>query len=182
MLRKLAAAVLVVGLALPYGCDVRPVAVLWGGGDGPATSLFVAVPVLLVLAYALHAFVPVIARFHERNGPALHGLFRAVYFMLAGGLLFMSLSDEPDAWPVWGAALVATMALLYWQQQRGTKAARLPLLLLTIVGLATVFYFGSLVDTGDLRVGGWVLTAGWLGAVVEEVRRLRGAQKVTHGG
>lgn len=76
MLKRLAAALLLVGLALPYGSGVRP---LTGAWDGVEPSLMIGIPLLITIAYALHTFLPPLARFHERNGPALHGVFRVVY-------------------------------------------------------------------------------------------------------
>lgn len=106
MLRKLGALVIVVGLCLPHGPDMRPVAVLWASWADLATRVFVGVPVLAALAYALHAFVPPLARLHEQHGPALHSVFRAVFFTLAGGYLHQGLTGERDAWPFWLAALL----------------------------------------------------------------------------
>lgn len=182
MLRKVGAILLVVGLCLPYGCDTTPVTILWTSWSEPAQLVFLGVPILLAIAYVLHVFVPPLARFHERNGPALHGVFRAVFFGLAGGYLASALNGEADARWFWGAALLASGALLYWQQQRGSKAERLPLLLLVAVGIPAVGYFLVLLDAGAFKVGAWVLTAGYLVAVVAEVRALRGAARITHGG
>lgn len=181
MLKKLGAAALLVGLVLPYGCGVRPITGAW---DGPSAILMIGIPVLVAIAYALHTFVPALARFHERNGPLFHGLFRVVYFLLAGMYLHDGIDGEDDAngWVSWVAALVVTGAILYWSQGRGTKALRLPLLLLMIVGLPAVYYFVSGLDGGGLQYGGWVLTAGWLLALAGEVDGLRGAARVAHGG
>lgn len=181
MLKKVAAAALLVGLVLPYGCDVRP---LTGAWDGLEAGIMLGVPVLVTIAYALHTLVPALARFHERNGPALHGLFRVVYFLLAGMYVHDGIDGEDDVnrWVPWVAALVVTGAILYWSQGRGTKALRLPLLLLMIVGLPAVYYFASGLSGGGLQYGGWVLTAGWLLAVGGQVAGLRGAAPVAHGG
>jgi len=179
MLKRLAAALLLVGLALPYAVGARP---LTGAWDGLESSLMIGIPVLITIAYALHTFLPPLARFHERNGPALHGLFRVVYFVLAGMYVHDGIDGESDGWVFWVAALVVTGGLLYWSQGRGTKAQRLPLLLLVVVGLPAVYYCLSGLHTGDLQAGGWVFTAGWALAVAAEVAGLRGAAKVAHGG
>lgn len=179
MLKRLAAALLLVGLVLPYGSGVRP---LTGAWDGLEPSLMIGIPLLITIAYVLHTFLPPLARFHERNGPALHGLFRVVYFVLAGMYVHDGIDGGSDGWVFWVAALVVTGGLLYWAQGRGTKAQRLPLLLLVVVGLPAVSYCLSGLDTGDLQVGGWVFTAGWVLAVAGEVASLRGAPAVSHGG
>ena len=180
MLRKLGAVLLMVGLSLPYGCDVRPITDVWGAGAKEA--LFIGIPVLLLIAYALHAFLPAIARFHERNGPMLHGLLRAVYFAIVGGYLW-TVADDSEGWPALIGSVAVTGALLLWQQGRGTKAQRLPLLLLTAAGVPVVLYFADVVLGGDgLQIGGWVLTAGYAVAVVAEVLALRGAPPIQHGG
>ena len=75
MLKKLAAVVLLVGLVLPYSCDTRPITGSW---EGAHRILMFGVPVLVTIAYALHQLWPALARFHERNGAALHGAFRAL--------------------------------------------------------------------------------------------------------
>jgi hypothetical protein len=178
MLKKLAAALLAVGLVLPYGCGVRP---LTGAWDGIEPVFLVGIPVLVTIAYVLHTFVPPLARFHERNGPFLHGVFRVVYFVLAGMYLLETIKGD-DPWFLGVAALVTTGAILYWSQGRGTKAQRLPLLLLIVVGLPAVYYCLSALRTGDLQYGGWLLTAGWLLAVGAEVDGLRAAPLVSHGG
>lgn len=179
MLKKLAAALLLVGLVLPYGFGVRP---LTGAWDGLEPSLMIGIPLLITIAYVLHTFLPPLARFHERNGPALHGLFRVVYFVLAGMYVHDGIARGSDGWVSWVAALVVTGGLLYWSQGRGTKAQRLPLLLLVVVGLPAVSYCLSGLDTGDLQAGGWVFTAGWVLAAAGEVAGLRGAPAVSHGG
>lgn len=178
MLKKLAAALLVVGLVLPYGCGLRP---LTGAWDGIEPSFLVGIPVLVTIAYVLHTLLPSLARFHERNGQFLHGLLRVVYFVLAGMYLHETIEGD-DPWFLGVAALVVTGAILYWSQGRGTKAQRLPLLLLIVVGLPAVYYCLSGLRTGDLQYGAWLLTAGWLLAVGAEADGLRGAPIVLHGG
>ena len=181
MLKKLAAALLAVGLVLPYGCGVRP---LIGAWDGIEPTFLVGIPVLVTIAYVLHTFVPALARFHERNGPFLHGVFRVVYFMLAGMSRPQPIAggEGDDPWFLGVAALVVTGAILYWSQGRATKAQRLPLLLLMVVGIPAVYYCLSGLRTADLQYGGWLFTVGWLLAVGAEVNGLRGAPQVSHGG
>lgn len=180
MLKKLAAVVLVAGLVLPHSCGVQPVLGAW---DGTLTTLMFGIPVVVTIAYALHQLLPGIARFHERNGAVLHGLFRAVCFVLLGVYIGASLgadAEQRDAIAT-GVTVVIAAGLLVWQQGRGTKAQRLPLLLLTTVGVAAVFAFARYVGDG-LQYGGWVFTAGWLLAVIAEIEGLRGAARVEHGG
>jgi hypothetical protein len=177
MLRKLAAALLAAGLVLPYSCDVRPVEVLWSP-DSVETWVALGIPVLVTLAYVLHNLVPPLARFHERHGALLHGLFRMVYFVLVGFYLNEAVSGEADAWVFPVIAIVATGALLYWQQRRGTKAQRLPLLLLGILGLAAIWQALATLDSGHLQIGGWLYSAGYALAVAVEIRALSGAPPV----
>src|SRR2546427_13234437 len=96
LLKKLAAVLLLVGLALPYGCDARPITVLWSSWDDLALLFTVGVPVLAAIAYGLHALLPALARFHERHGAGLHGIFRAVFFLLAGAYLMRGLQGKDD--------------------------------------------------------------------------------------
>jgi hypothetical protein len=139
--------------------------------------------VLVTIVYALHQLVPTLARFHERHGAAVHGFFRAVCLVLLGVYLGAALGDEaePRARIATGVSFVITSALLFWQQSRATKAQRLPLLLLTVVGVAAIYAFVGWVGDG-LQYGGWAFTAGWLLAVGAEVSGLRGAAPVAHGG
>jgi hypothetical protein len=181
MLKKFAALILLVGLCLPYGCNIRPIAGAWH--DLP-TILLLGVPVVATLIYGLHTLLPPLAAFHERHGPALYGIVRVVYFGLVGGYLAFAVTMR-EGWPGridTAAALVVTGVLVVWQQRRGTKAARLPLLLLTAVGVPEVAYFVGMVREGGLQVGGWVFTAGWILAVVAEAQVLAAAPLVVHSG
>src|SRR5438128_10124848 len=182
MLKKIGAVLLAVGLFLPYTPGNRIVTGLFQ--DIP-TILFQGVPVLITIAYVLHNFVPPLAQFHQRQGQGLHGLFRVVFFVLAGAYLAMSLAKEHAGWPAHLhviVALVVTEGLLYWSQGRGTKAERLPLLLLICAGVPTIAYFLDAVHAGELMYGGWVFTVGYVVAAAGEVQALRAAPKVSHGG
>jgi ABC-type amino acid transport system permease subunit len=177
MLKRISAVLLLVGLGLPYGCDTRPITAVWAE---PEVILMIGIPVLVTVAYALHVLLPALARFHERHGAVLHGIFRAAYLLLAGAYLFFAIRKEGEHADKFHAlvALVLTAALLWWQQRRGTKAQRLPLLLLVIVGLPEVLYFLSAMHAHDVDIGGYLFTAGYLLAVGLEVRDLRGAPRI----
>lgn len=183
MLKKLAAVVLVVGLCFPYSCEFRPIVDSW---DEAATILGIGIPVLIAVVYALQTLVPGAGRYFESQGQMLHGVLRMVYFVLAGFYLGDAVRDTTPTKDqlATGVALVVTGALLYWQQGRGTKAGRLPLLLLTAFGIPAVSYFMSGVTgrSPDLQIGAWLVTAGWLGAIVFEAMDLSKAPPVTHGG
>jgi hypothetical protein len=79
-------------------------------------------------------------------------------------------------------ALGFTGGLLYWGQARGSKAERLPLLLLTAEGVPLIAYFIETLVAGALAYGGWVFTAGYLLAVAGEVQGLRATPRIAHGG
>src|SRR3989449_6699305 len=181
MLKKIGAVLLAIGLFLPYG-PARIITIVW---QGVPTILFSGVPVLMTIAYILHSFVPPLARFHQRYGQGLHGLFRVVFFVLAGAYLAMSLAKEHAGWPAHLhviVALVVTGGLLYWGQGRGTKAERLPLLLLICAGVPTIAYFLDAVHAGDLMYGGWVFTAGYFVAAAGGIQGARAGPKIAHGG
>lgn len=181
MLKRLGALVLTVGLCLPYGCNVRPVTGVWH--DVP-TVVLLGVPVLTALIYVLHTLVPTLAAFHERHSRTLHGVFRVVYYALLGGYLAFAVTRR-EGWPgpiEVAAALIVTGVLAVWPQHRGTTAARLPLLLLTAVGVPEVAYLVGLLRAGELEAGGWVFTAGWVLAVTAEVRILAASPPVAHSG
>jgi len=180
MLKKLAAVVLLAGLVLHHSCGVSPLTGVW---QGVATTIMFGIPVLATIAYALHQLLPALARFHERHGAALHGFFRAVCFVLLGVYLGVALNDDAERRTRLATVVTLgiTIVLLVWQQSRATKAQRLPLLLLTVVGVGAIYAFADYVGDG-LQYGGWVFTAGWLLAVGTEVNGLRGAPQVSHGG
>src|SRR6266550_1208801 len=181
MLRRIGAALVAVGLFLPYSPDVRVIASVW---HNAAEVLFQGLPVLLAFVYVLHTFAPPLARFHQRHGQGLHGALRMVYFVLAGAYLATATAGRAD-WPALGpvlAALVVTGGLLYWGQGRGSKAERFPLLLLIAGGVPTVAYFIETLRAGALAYGGWAFTAGYVLAVVGEVQASRAAPKIGHGG
>lgn len=179
MFKKIVAVVLLAGLVLPYSCGTTPILGSWSGA---LTTAMLGVPVLVTIAYALHQLLPALARFHHRHGAALHGLFRAICLVLFGVYLGASLGEDVEMGDRIAVAitLVVAAGLLIWQQGRGTKAQRLPLLLLTIAGLGAVYAFA--VFFGELAYGGWIVTAGWLLAVGAEVSGLQGAARVEHGG
>jgi hypothetical protein len=179
MLKKLAAVILLVGLCLPYSCDVRPITGVWSTFP---SILFVGIPVLCVVAYVLHNFVPPLAAFHERHGQRLHAILRVLYFALAGAYLAYAVTkntDWPGMLPV-AAALVVTGVILIWQQGRGTKATRVPLLLLLCAGVPAFAYAVEL--RADLKVGAWVFLAGWLLGVFAEMQVLKVQPTIVHGG
>ena len=179
MLKKIAAGLLLVGLALPYSCGARPVAVAW---DDLPTVMLIGIPVIAAVAYAAVALVPALARFQERHGRTIHAAGRALFLALWGAYLYAGLKGESDGPLQWIAPLVVTGALLYWQQQRGTKAERLQLLRLTVAGLPVVTYLVSGLISGGLQISAWVLTAGWVLGVVGEIQTLQASPKVTHSG
>ena|SRR5437660_9509945 len=179
MLKKLAAALLLVGLALPYSCGTRPIAGVW---DDLPTVMLLGIPVIAAVAYALVALLPTLTRFQERHGRTIHAAGRALFLVLWGAYLYAGLKGDAEGPPVWIASLAVTGALLYWQQQRGTKTERLQLLRLTVVGLPVVMYLLDGVISGGLQIGAWVLTAGWVLGVVAEVETLQRAPKVAHTG
>src|SRR2546423_15702105 len=84
MLKRIGAALVALGLFLPYSPDVRVIASVW---HNAAEVLFQGFPVLLAFVYVLHTFAPPLARFHQRHGQGLHGALRMVYFVLAGAYL-----------------------------------------------------------------------------------------------
>ncbi len=181
MLKRLAALMLLVGLCLPYGCDVRPIIGVWH--DLPSI-LFLGIPVIATLIYCLHTLVPPLAAFHDRNAAVLHSIFRVVYFGLVGGYLAFAVKHREDTPGLidTAIALVVTGVLIVWQEQRGTKAARLPLLLLTALGVPEVAYLAALLPGGDLSFGAWIFTAGWVLAVLAEMQTLAAAPIVVHSG
>jgi undecaprenyl pyrophosphate phosphatase UppP len=179
MLKKLAALILAVGLCLPYSCDVRPITGVW---TTIPSILFVGVPVLAVVAYVLHNLIPPLAAFHERHGQRLYAILRLVYLGLAIVYLAYAVTkntDWPGLLPV-AAALVVTGVILVWQQGRGTKATRVPLVLLLCGGVPAIAYAVELHT--DLKIGAWVVLAGWVLGVFAELQVLRVQPTIAHGG
>lgn len=181
MLKRLGALMLLAGLCLPYGCDIRPITGVW---HEVPTIVLLGVPVLATVIYALHTLVPVLAAFHERHSRTLHAIFRVVYYALLGGYLALAVTRR-EGWPGpidVAAALIVTGVLAVWPQHRGTSAARLPLLLLTVVGVPEVAYLVGFLRQGGVQVGGWVFTAGWVLAVIAEAQVLAASPPTAHSG
>ena len=173
MLRKLAALALLVGLCLPYAHGVRPIMAAW---KGLPTILLVGFPLIAALVYGAHTLLPPFARFHERHARAIHAILRLVYFGLVGGYLALAVTRRagwPDPIDV-AVALVVTGILEVWHQRRGTMAARLPLLSLTVVGVPAVAVLVATLRAGAVDYGGWVVTASWVLGVVAEAQVLGG--------
>ncbi len=103
MLKRIGAALVALGLFLPYSPDVRVIASVW---HNAAEVLFQGFPVLLAFVYVLHTFAPPLARFHQRHGQGLHGALRMVYFVLAGAYLATATAGRAD-WPALGPVLAA---------------------------------------------------------------------------
>ena len=179
MLRKLAAALVLAGLCLPYACDVRPLTGVW---DSVANAGVLGIPVLAALLYVLQELLPPLAGAVERRGSAVYGTVRALFLLLAVAYLIKAIQQRAGAAERLGiaAALFVTGAVLVWQQGRGTKAQRVPLFLLAILGLPVVNLLVGLAL--DLQIGGWLVTAGWALAVIEESRLLRATPPTGHGG
>ncbi|MFQ5458688.1 MAG: hypothetical protein ACE5FC_09620, partial [Myxococcota bacterium] len=93
-MKKLAAALLLIGICTPYSCDVRPVEFLWTVEW--SELFFVGLPVLLTIAYALHSLVPAFARTVARRTEGLHRWLRLLYFGSLAGWLVMCVSDAYD--------------------------------------------------------------------------------------
>jgi hypothetical protein len=93
MLRKLAAALVLAGLCLPYACDVRPLTGVWDSG---ANAAMLGVPVLAALLYVLQEFLPPLAAVIERRGPAAHGALRAIFLLFAGAHILAAIQEDAD--------------------------------------------------------------------------------------
>lgn len=168
MLKKLGAALMLAGLLLPYSCEVRPVTALWNAGSID-DILTISIPVFAAVVYILHALAPPLARFHERHAVALSGLFAVLTVAVTGAFVYDAITGDSDEWMFAIAGVVVVVPLLYWARRRGTIVDRLPLLMLAPVGIAALSFFTSLLDTGDVKVGGWLATAGYVLATVGEV-------------
>lgn len=179
MLKKIAAGLLLVGLALPYSCGARPIVSAW---DDLPTIMLIGIPVIAAVAYAVVTLIPAAARLQERYGRTIHAAGRAIFLALWGAYLYAGLKGESDGPLEWITPLLVTGALLYWQQQRGTKTERLQLLRLCVAGLPVVMYLMSGLLSGGLQIGAWVLTAGWVLGVAGEIQTLRASPKVTRSG
>src|SRR2546428_7241356 len=124
MLKKIGAVLLAAGLVLPYSPGLRVITAVW---DNATVILLQGSTVLILIAYVLHAFVPPLTRFHQRYGQALHGFFRMVFFVLAGGF-FATASAGRAGWPVLLDAIVAlaiTGGLAYSAQGAAGTTAHL---------------------------------------------------------
>ena len=173
---------LAVGPWLPGSFGVRPVTFLVQDASGFVT---VGIPILFAFAYAATTLAPPLARRAARDGRALHGVLRAVFFIFVGLSLGAALADpghtSASDWAARVLAVVLGAGLVYWTQGRGTKAQRVPLLLLAIFGLAAVAVLWNF-PLREWQYGAWTLLAGYIAAVVSEVAVLRPAPTFAHGG
>jgi hypothetical protein len=168
MLKKLGAALLLVGLLLPYSCDARPITAMWNAGS-LNDVLTISIPVLAAAIYILHRLAPPVARFHERYAVPLSALLFFLTVVVAAAFVYDALSGDGDEWMFAIVGVVVVAAILFWARRRGTMVDRLPLLMLAPVGIAALSFFTSLLDTGDLKAGGWLATAGYVLATVGEI-------------
>lgn len=176
MLKKLAALLLLVGLLLPYSCDARPIVALWK----PASLndvLTISIPVLGALVYILHTLVPAVARFHERYAAALLVILLVACVLVAGAFLYSALVSDRDEWIFLIAGVVVSGVLLAWGWRRAAGVGRLTLVVLALIGIAEVSFFTSGLDTGDLKIGGWLVTAGYVLAVALEIAATSAARR-----
>lgn len=168
MIRKLAAVLLLAGILTPYSCDVRPVTMLWGE---QISRLLVGVPVLCIILYALQALLDPLSRMLRRAPAFLNLLLLTIFFVLALGWILNSLSEGEADIPAWASlagAILWCVALIAWSLRTRPAPERFPLLLLANIGIPVIIYF--VWEYSNLRYGAWLLTAGYLLAVLEEAR------------
>ena len=174
MLRKTAAVLLFIGLCTPHSCDVRPIGFLVPTGDNLPWGFFLAgIPVLAALVYVAFALLPPATRWIRAHGAAVRGVASGIFHLVALGYLVMEYLDSRDkvdvrAWTFLVLALVWSSGLIFWSRRRGEKADQAPLVLLAMVGLPVLFFFSP----SGLEPGGWILTTGYLLAVLAEIREL----------
>jgi hypothetical protein len=168
MLKKIAAVLLLIGIATPYSCDVRPVTTLWGDWSG---ILAAGVPVACIILYALQALAGPLSGLLARARKVLQPLLVVILLVVIGTWITGLLSDENERWPtyavlagscLWGGWLVVRAF------GRGRAASAVPLLLLAIVGIPAINYF--VWEWGRLKYGAWFLSAGYVLAAVEALR------------
>jgi hypothetical protein len=177
MLRKLAAVLLLIGLCTPHSCDVRPIEQLVPRSGADPWGLFLlGIPVLAALVYVAFALLPAAARGIRAHGAAVRGVASGLFHLLSLGYLVMQYLDsrgrakvDAAGWTFLVLALVWSSGLIFWSRTRGEKADQAPLVLLALVGLPVVFFFWP---PSALKAGGWVLTTGYLMAVLAETREL----------
>src|SRR5258708_37071197 len=104
MLKKLAAGLMLVGLALPYSCGARPVVVAW---DDLPSGMLLGIPVIAAVAYALVALLRTVARFQGRHARTLHAAGRALLLVLWVAYLNAGLKGDSER-PPWLACRVGT--------------------------------------------------------------------------
>jgi hypothetical protein len=175
MLRKTAAVLLLIGLCTPHSCDVRPIEQLVPRSD-PWGMILLGIPVLAALVYVAFALLPPVGRWIRAHGAAVRGIASGLFHLVALGYLVMEYLDsrgranvDADAWAFLVLALVWSSGLIFWSRRRGEKADQAPLVLLALVGLPVLFFFWP---PSALEYGGWILTTGYLLAVLAEMREL----------
>lgn len=178
MLQRLGAALLLIGLVLPFAFGARPVVAGWVDWE---SAVGIGLPVVLAVVYAAVRLVPPLLGALEARGAAVHGAMRFILFMLMGFWVNELIEDDETRGRLGTAfSLVVVASVVWWQQRRGTKAQRVPLLVLCCVAIPAVAYYTALFP--NVHIGASVVVGGLALAAAGEAAMLRGAPRVPAAG
>ena len=182
MLRKIAAVLLLVGICLPYSCDVRPVTGAWTTGGGAVAA---GIPLLALVAWCLDALLGALLGFTRRMPVgeirAARRVVSVIFIVVTGWLLVMAFDNKPKMVAIQIGAVAITAAFLNVLARRGDRTGQIAPWLLAVAGVSEAAFLAGLFP-GELQVGGWILAAGFVLAIVAEWRETAGGPAPGEGG
>ncbi len=170
MLRKIAGALLLIGLCLPYSCDVRPITGVWGN---PGSIVAAGIPLVALILWCLDALIGLARRMRPESVRAARRALVIVFIAVTGALLYMVLDSRPMQAAIGLGSVAIAAAFLNLLARRGDRSGRIAPWLLAIAGVSEAAFLSSELPR-NLQPGGWILAAGFALAIAAEWRETPG--------
>ncbi len=170
MLRRIAAVLLLVGLCLPYSCNVRPITGVWGN---PGSIVAAGIPLLALLLWCLDALIGFTRRMGAARVRAARRALGLVFIAVTGALLYMIFDSKPMRAAIGLGSVAIAAAFLNVLARRGDRTGRIAPWLLAIAGVSEAAFLSSEFPK-NLESGGWILVVGFALAIAAEWRETPG--------
>ena len=170
MLRRIAAVLLLVGLCLPYSCDVRPITGVWEDSWAIVTA---GIPLVALILWCLDALIGFTRRLGAASIRAARRALGIVFVAVTGALLYMVLDSRPSRMVIGLGSVAIAGVFLNVLARRGDRTGRIAPWLLAIAGVSEAAFLSGLFPK-DLQAGGWILAAGFALAIAAEWRETAG--------